>query len=93
MFHPEEGERQGNTFGETPCFNYILGSYSSYLCIYKDLQLTWTAKTQSPPIFVETEEFQNQKGLIVTLSDKGWLQVSYLGTEAPKSTANVLVPN
>jgi hypothetical protein len=27
------------------------------------------------------------------MSDKGWLQVSYLGTEAPKSTANVLVPN
>jgi len=73
IFHPEEGERRADSFAETPCFNYIMGSFSSYICIYKDVQLAWTAKTQNPPIFVDIQQFGDQKGLIVTLADNGWL--------------------
>jgi len=37
---------------ESPCFSYILGSFSHYLMVYKDLQLVWTSKTQTAPIYV-----------------------------------------
>ena len=32
---------------------------------------------------MNTAKFESLDGLIVTLSDKGWLQVVYLGTDAP----------
>ena len=41
--------------------------------IYKDVQLVWTAKTSAAPIYVNTAKFGTQDGLIVTLSDKGYL--------------------
>ena len=69
---------------DSPCFSYILGSFSHYLMIYKDVQLMWTAKTQgSAPIYVNITRIENQDGLMVTLSDTGYLQVVCLGTEAP----------
>lgn len=53
--------------------------------VYKDVQLVWTAKTQSAPIFVDIVKVGDQSGLMVTLADNGWLQVVYLGTDAPTS--------
>ena len=55
--------------------------------VYKDVQLVWTAKTQTAPIYVNIAKIGKQDGLIVTLSDNGWLQVVYLGTEAPTPNA------
>ena len=78
-----------NSDANTPLFSYILGSFSNYLMIYKDIQLVWTTKTTSPPIFIETSAFDKQDGLIVTLSDSGQLQVSYLGMEPPISSHNL----
>jgi len=66
---------------ETPCFMTILGSFNNFLLIYKDVRLVWAAKTQLAPIFVARAKFEQRNGLIVTLSDSGFLQVSYLGTE------------
>lgn len=59
----------------------ILGSFNNFLLIYKDVRLVWAAKTQLAPIFVARAKFEQRNGLIVTLSDSGFLQVSYLGTE------------
>jgi len=67
----------------SPCFSFILGSFSNYLMVYKDVQLVWTAKTPRAPIYVNVAKFEGREGLIVTLADNGWLQVSYLGTEPP----------
>jgi hypothetical protein len=69
---------------DSPCFSFILGSYSNYLLVYRDIQLVWTAKTSFAPIFIGVTQFQDTPGLIVTLSDDGWLQVSFLGTEPPE---------
>ena len=66
---------------ETPCFMTILGSFNNFLLIYKDIRLVWAAKTQVAPVFVARANFENRGGLIVTLADNGFLQVSYLGTE------------
>ncbi len=77
-----QGQSEGLT---SPCFSFILGSFSNYLMVYKDVQLMWTAKTSVAPVYVNTATFENKQGLIVTLADNGWLQVSYLGTDAPTS--------
>lgn len=37
---------------QTPCFMMIVGSYNSYLMMYKDVRLVWASKTVSAPIFV-----------------------------------------
>ena len=59
--------------------------------VYKDIQLVWTAKTFAAPIYINIASFKNTEGLIVTLSDKGLLQVVYLGTEAPRSNQTINV--
>jgi hypothetical protein len=66
---------------ETPCFMTMMGSYNNFVMIYKDVRLVWASKTQTPPIFLEKVSLEEQDGLIVTMSDSGHLQVSYLGTE------------
>ena len=68
---------------DSPGFSYLLGSFSNYVMVYKDVQLVWTAKTPEAPIFVDITSIDKQKGLIVTLSDTGFLQLSYLGTSPP----------
>lgn len=75
----EDAESSGTM--NTPGFMYMLGSFNNFVLIYKDVRLVWAAKTPVTPIYVDTAEFEGRKGLIVTLSDKGFLQVSYLGTE------------
>ena len=65
----------------------LLGSYDSAIVVIKDVRTAWTAKTQCAPIFVTQAKFDTKDGLIVTLSDNGFLQVSYLGTEQLTSNA------
>ena len=48
----------------------------------------WTAKTANVPIYVSRANFQGKNGLIVTMSDSGFLQVSYLGTDQLTTTAH-----
>lgn len=70
---------------DSPCFSYLLGSYSHYLSVYKDVQLVWTAKTASAaPVWVSVLRVGAIEGLVFTLSDGGLLTVAYLGTEAPQ---------
>lgn len=59
----------------------LVGSYNNFIMVYKDVRLVWASKTVQPPIFVQRATFEEQDGLIVTMSDDGFLQVSYLGTE------------
>lgn len=74
----------------SPWFSFLLGSFSNYILVYKDVQLVWTCKTSHAPVFVDISKFSNQEGLIVHFADNGWLQVSYLGTEPPK--LNYILP-
>ena len=75
---------------DTPCFMSMVGSFENFLMIYKDVRLIWTAKLEKPAIFVSRSTFEGVNGLIVTLSDDGFLQVSYLGTEQLSTTAQAL---
>ena len=74
-------QAQSHMVLETPCFMTILGSFSNFLLVYRDIRLVWAARTQLAPIFVARATFEGRNGLIVTLADNGFLQVSYLGTE------------
>jgi len=51
----------------------LLGSFSNFLMVYNDVRLVWAAKTQLPPIFVDVASFGGSRGLIVTMSDTGFL--------------------
>lgn len=73
---------------DTPCFMTILGSFSNFLLIYKDIRLVWAARTQLAPVYVYRASFESHTGLIVTLADNGFLQVSYLGTEQMTTNAH-----
>jgi Bardet-Biedl syndrome 9 protein len=75
---------------DSPWFTFLLGSFSNYILVYKDVQLVWTCKTSHPPIFTDIAKFGEQDGLIVHFADNGWLQVSFLGTEPPK--LNYILP-
>lgn len=68
----------------------LLGSFTNFLMVYNDVRLVWAAKTQLPPIFVDVASFGGSRGLIVTMSDTGFLQVSYLGTEQMSTNAQAL---
>lgn len=57
----------------TPCFMMLLGSFNNFLMVYNDVRLVWAARTQLPPIFVDVAAFAGTKGLIVTMSDTGFL--------------------
>ncbi len=35
----------------SPCFTFLLGSFSNYILVYRDVQLVWTCKTTHAPIF------------------------------------------
>ena len=70
----------------TPGFMTMLASFEGYLMIYKDTKLAWTTKLQNVPIYVNKSTFQSREGLIVTFSDSGFLQVSYLGTDQMSQT-------
>ncbi len=72
--------RENNTI-DTPCFMTLMGSYNNFIMVYRDVRLVWTAKTSTAPIYIERTQFEEQDGLIVTMSDTGFLQVSFLGTE------------
>jgi len=75
---------------ETPCFMMMLGSFENAMLVYKDVRLVWQARTIMAPIFVDVGSFEGKQGLIVTLSDNGFLQVSFLGTEQLTTNAQAL---
>lgn len=75
---------------DTPCFMMMLGSFNNFLMVYRDVRLVWAARTQVTPIFVDVGTFSEKQGLIVTLSDSGFLSVSYLGTEQLSTNAQAL---
>jgi hypothetical protein len=68
----------------------MLGSFENAMLVFKDVRLVWQARTMTAPIFVDVSTFENKQGLIVTLADNGFLQVSFLGTEQLTTNAQAL---
>ncbi|NXG84479.1 PTHB1 protein, partial [Stercorarius parasiticus] len=61
--------------------NTLVGNHSKMLNVYQDITLKWAAQLPHIPVSVKVANLQDLKGVIVTLSDDGHLQCSYLGTD------------
>ncbi|XP_018426780.1 PREDICTED: protein PTHB1 [Nanorana parkeri] len=61
--------------------NSLVGNHNNMLLVYQDVTLKWAAQLPHVPVAVKVANFQDMKGIIVTLSDSGQLQCSYLGTD------------
>lgn len=75
--------------------NILIGNHNSMLHIYQDVTLKWASQLPHIPVAVKVGSLHDLKGVIVTLSDDGHLQCSYLGTDpslfqAPKVEAREL---
>ncbi|XP_055974025.1 protein PTHB1 [Sorex fumeus] len=75
--------------------NTLIGNHNSMLHIYQDVTLKWASQLPHNPVAVRVGSLHDLKGVIVTLSDDGHLQCSYLGTDpslfqAPKVEAREL---
>lgn len=72
--------------------NSLIGNHNRMLHIYQDVTLKWATQLPQVPVAVRVGYLHDLKGVIVTLSDDGHLQCSYLGTDpslfqAPKVEA------
>ncbi|XP_072268329.1 protein PTHB1 isoform X2 [Pyxicephalus adspersus] len=61
--------------------NSLVGNHNNMLLVYQDVTLKWAAQLPHVPVAVKVASFQDMKGIIVSLSDSGHLQCSYLGTD------------
>nr|XP_023420985.1 protein PTHB1 isoform X2 [Cavia porcellus] len=61
--------------------NTLIGNHNSMLHIYQDVTLKWATQLPHIPVAVKVGSLHDLKGVIVTLSDDGHLQCSYLGTD------------
>ncbi|XP_059704475.1 protein PTHB1 isoform X3 [Haemorhous mexicanus] len=61
--------------------NTLIANHNKILNVYQDITLKWATQLPCIPVSVKVANFQDLKGVIVTLSDDGHLQCSYLGTD------------
>ncbi|KAM9651348.1 protein PTHB1 isoform 3-T3 [Trichechus inunguis] len=61
--------------------NTLIGNHNNMLHIYQDVTLKWATQLPHIPVAVKVGCLHDLKGVIVTLSDDGHLQCSYLGTD------------
>uniref|UniRef100_A0A2K6SEP5 Bardet-Biedl syndrome 9 n=1 Tax=Saimiri boliviensis boliviensis TaxID=39432 RepID=A0A2K6SEP5_SAIBB len=61
--------------------NTLIGNHNNMLHIYQDVTLKWATQLPHIPVAVRVGCLNDLKGVIVTLSDDGHLQCSYLGTD------------
>lgn len=60
---------------------FLVATHSSSLLVYQDIELLWAAKMDQTPVQVSTGVFQGINGLVVSLTQEGHLQCSYLGSD------------
>uniref|UniRef100_A0A2K5VT69 Bardet-Biedl syndrome 9 n=1 Tax=Macaca fascicularis TaxID=9541 RepID=A0A2K5VT69_MACFA len=61
--------------------NTLIANHNNMLHIYQDVTLKWATQLPHIPVAVRVGCLHDLKGVIVTLSDDGHLQCSYLGTD------------
>lgn len=61
--------------------NTLIGNHNHMLHVYQDVTLKWATQLPHVPVAVRVGCLHDLKGVIVTLSDDGHLQCSYLGTD------------
>lgn len=68
--------------------NLLVGTHDSALMVYSGARLAWSARMAdadagSPPVALAVAELGGLRGLVVALTDRCELTVSYLGTDPP----------
>lgn len=61
--------------------NTLIGNHNSLLHVYQDVTLKWASQLPHVPVAVKVGSLRDLKGVVVTLSEDGHLQCSYLGTD------------
>ncbi|KAJ0066448.1 hypothetical protein NL108_013217, partial [Boleophthalmus pectinirostris] len=61
--------------------NLLLGNHTNMLLVYQDVTLKWAAQLPFVPIAVRVANFQELRGVVVSLSSEGQLLCSYMGTD------------
>ncbi|XP_066916421.1 protein PTHB1-like [Clytia hemisphaerica] len=65
----------------------LTGTFNKSLQIYKGTQLSWAAQLPHVPVAIKIANFEDLKGLIVTLDEFGQINCSFLGTDPSLFTA------
>uniref|UniRef100_A0A674DQL6 Bardet-Biedl syndrome 9 n=1 Tax=Salmo trutta TaxID=8032 RepID=A0A674DQL6_SALTR len=65
--------------------NTLVGNHNNMLLVYQDVTLKWAAQLSCSPVAVRLADVstphRDLKGVVVTLSNEGHLQCSYMGTD------------
>uniref|UniRef100_A0A3B4XHH5 Bardet-Biedl syndrome 9 n=1 Tax=Seriola lalandi dorsalis TaxID=1841481 RepID=A0A3B4XHH5_SERLL len=61
--------------------NLLVGIHTNMLQVYQDVTLKWAAQLPFVPVAVRISNFQELKGVVVSLSSDGHLLCSYMGTD------------
>lgn len=67
--------------------NILMANHNNMLLVYQDVTLKWAAQLSFVPVAIRVANFQELKGLVVTLSSDGHLQCLYMGTDPSFFTA------
>lgn len=65
--------------------NFILAYRDHTIQVFTNFQLVWAVAATTIPVQIHVANFGKQKGLVVTVDDKGYLNIGYLGTKPPVS--------
>lgn len=63
--------------------SFILASHDKSLHIYREFNLVWAAKLAAVPVQMKVSSIGPINGLIITITETGYLSVNYLGTKPP----------
>ncbi len=61
--------------------NFLIATHSKVLFVHEDVRVKWAAQLQNVPVHMCVSRVNDVNGVIVTLSEDGKLNCSYLGTE------------
>ncbi|CAF0771550.1 unnamed protein product [Brachionus calyciflorus] len=69
------------SISQTNSLNFIITTHAKNLFVHEDVKVKWAAQLNHVPVQVCVAKIDNINGMIVTLSEDGKLDCSYLGTE------------
>lgn len=70
-----------------PMHNLLIGTNTGHLMIFREMQLVWCARLQGmAPVQLAVADICGVRGMILCMSDKGKVQICYLGTDPPTAS-------
>ncbi|UJR27621.1 hypothetical protein I4U23_008902 [Adineta vaga] len=83
--------QQSDSFASS--VRYIIGTHSHTLFIAQDAHIRWAAHIDSVPVQIDVCTMQGIRGMICTLSETGFLQCCYLGTDPVSTSIPTIMPS